>query len=254
LINAAHNKGIKIIQDVVYNHSSRWGAKGLFTPKVFGTKDNDWSWYYDDPIPNLEYDGLYPASVSSKAYNGDIWSTVEPEGNTCRNWGVFMSYSSDGRKNYNCQWPNPTSGMFPSQYYHQCWIGNWEGEDSRSCWLHEDLADFNTESKPVQDYLIGAYNKFIDMGVDGFRIDTAVHVPRVTWNRRFLPAAMEHSETTFGEKGKNFFMFGEVGSFVNDKWNRGSVNHSAQFFTWKERKTYSADDAVAALEQSRAGS
>ncbi|WP_229263536.1 carbohydrate binding domain-containing protein [Cohnella cholangitidis] len=249
LINAAHNKGIKIIQDVVYNHSSRWGAKGLFTPKVFGIQDNDWSWYYDDPIPGLEYDGLYPASVSGKAYNGDIWSTVEPEDNTCRNWGVFMNYNPEGRKVYNCQWPNPTSGMFPSQYYHQCWIGNWEGEDSRSCWLHEDLADFNTESKPVQDYLIDAYNKFIDMGVDGFRIDTAVHIPRVIWNRRFLPAAMEHSEATFGEKGKNFFMFGEVGSFVNDKWNRGSVNHSAQFFTWKERQTYSSDDAVAALEQ-----
>lgn len=44
-------------------------------------------------------------------------------------------------------------------------------------------------------------------------------------------------------------MFGEVGSFVNDKWNRGSVNHSAQFFTWKERRQYSADDAVAVLEQ-----
>ena len=33
LINAAHAKGMKIYQDVVYNHSSRWGAKGLFTPK-----------------------------------------------------------------------------------------------------------------------------------------------------------------------------------------------------------------------------
>lgn len=21
--------------------------------------------------------------------------------------------------------------------HHNCWIGNWEGEDSRSCWLHE---------------------------------------------------------------------------------------------------------------------
>lgn len=250
LINAAHNKGIKIIQDVVYNHSSRWGAKGLFTPTVYGVRDTQWSWYYDELIPGLEYDGLKPASVSAKAYNGDLWSTEEPAGNTCKNWGTpTQYYSKEGYRIYNCQWPSPTSGMFPSQYYHQCWIGNWEGEDSRSCWLHEDLADFNTESKVVQDYLIGAYNNFIDMGVDGFRIDTAVHVPRVTWNRRFLPAAQEHAVSKFGELGKNFFMFGEVGSFVNDKWNRGSVNHSAQFFTWKERKEYSADDTVAALEQ-----
>ncbi len=101
----------------------------------------------------------------------------------------------------------------------------------------------------MQDYLIGAYNKFIDMGVDGFRIDTAVHVPRVTWNRRFLPAAHEHAQARFGDKGKHFYMFGEVGSFVNDKWNRGSVNHSAQFFTWKERKDYTVDDVQAALDQ-----
>ena len=78
--------------------------------------------------------------------------------------------------------------MFPASLYHQCWIGNWEGEDARSCWLHDDLADFNTENPAVQQYLIDAYNKYIDMGVDGFRIDTAVHIPRVTWNRRFLPA------------------------------------------------------------------
>ncbi|PZD93657.1 alpha-amylase [Paenibacillus sambharensis] len=243
LINAAHDKGIKIIQDVVYNHSSRWGAKGLFTPQVFGVRDSHWSWYYDEPQEGAEYDGLQ-ANAAGKAYNGDLWSTEEPEGNTCRNWGVPL-----GNNTYNCQWPSPTSGMFPKELYHSCWIGNWEGEDSRSCWLHEDLADFNTESKPVQDYLIEAYNRFIDMGVDGFRIDTAVHIPRVIWNRHFLPAAQERAVAQFGDKGKHFFMFGEVGSFVNDKWNRGSVNHSAQFFTWKERKTYSLDDAAAVMEQ-----
>ncbi|MBW7473858.1 fibronectin type III domain-containing protein [Paenibacillus oenotherae] len=248
LINAAHNKGIKIIQDVVYNHSSRWGAKGLFTPKVFGIRDSQWSTTYDEPIPGLEYDGL-TENAAGKPYNGDLWSTEEPAGNTCRNWGIQQGTNPEGKKVYNCQWPNATSGMFPTQFYHPCWIGNWEGEDSRSCWIHEDLADFNTESKVVQDYLKEAYRRFIDMGVDSFRIDTAVHVPRVTWNRHFLPDAMNYSVEKFGEKGKNFFMFGEVGAFVHDKWNRGSVNHSAQFFTWKERKEYSANDEVAALEQ-----
>ena len=251
LINEAHKKGIKIIQDVVYNHSSRWGAKSLFTPKVFGVRDAQWSWYYDAPNPNFTYDGKSIEPTSGKSYyNGDLWSTPEPAGNTCRNWGTFTGrYSAEGYKVYNCQWPNPTSGMFPANFYHQCWIGNWEGEDSRSCWIHEDLADFNTESKPVQDFLINVHNRCIEMGVDGFRIDTAVHIPRVIWNRRFLPAAQAHAQAKFGEKGKNFFMFGEVGAFVNDKWNRGSPNHSAQFFTWKERKTYSADDALAVREQ-----
>ncbi|MER5366669.1 carbohydrate binding domain-containing protein [Streptomyces sp. NPDC002722] len=251
LINAAHAKGMKIYQDVVYNHSSRWGAKGLFTPTVYGVRDDQWSWYYDERNEGFEYDGVSVEPKSGKSYyNGDLWSTAEPSGNTCLDWGKPTGKTSpEGYKLYNCQWPSPTSGMFPKAYYHNCWLGNWEGEDSRSCWLHEDLADFDTESAPVQNYLIGAYDKYIDMGVDGFRIDTAVHIPRTTWNRRFLPAIQERVTSRFGaEAAKNFFVFGEVGAFVNDKWNRGSVNHSAQFFTWKERKEYAADDAAAALE------
>ncbi|MFD7325843.1 carbohydrate binding domain-containing protein [Streptomyces sp. NPDC059875] len=251
LINAAHAKGMKIYQDVVYNHSSRWGAKGLFTPKVYGVRDSQWSWHYDEPNASFEYDGLTVEPKSGKSYyNGDLWSTAEPTGNTCVNWGTPTQYTSpEGYRIYNCQWPNPTSGMFPKSLYHNCWIGNWEGEDSRSCWLHDDLADFNTESAPVQNYLIGAYNKYIDMGVDGFRVDTAVHIPRTTWNRRFLPAIQERVTQKFGaQAAKNFFVFGEVAAFVNDKWNRGSVNHSAQFYTWKEREEYDADDAKAALE------
>ncbi|MFJ2632974.1 carbohydrate binding domain-containing protein [Streptomyces sp. NPDC087422] len=252
LINAAHAKGIKIYQDVVYNHSSRWGAKGLFVPTVYGVRDSQWSWYYDEKEQGFEYDGLTIDPKTGKSYyNGDLWSTAEPSGNTCLNWGKPTGQKSpEGYTIYNCQWPNPTSKMFPASLYHQCWIGNWEGEDSRSCWLADDLADFNTENAQVQNYLIGAYNKYIDMGVDGFRVDTAVHIPRVTWNRRFLPAIQQREVQDWGpEKARNFFVFGEVGAFVNDKWNRGSVNHSAQFYTWKERKEYSADDATASIEQ-----
>ncbi|WP_181871064.1 carbohydrate binding domain-containing protein [Sphaerisporangium album] len=264
LINKAHAKGIKIFQDVVYNHSSRWGAKGLYVPPVYGVRDEQWKWLYSRKDPSAAYDPMVehqgndpdmtPAQnemAKGRPYNGDLWSTEEPTGNTCRSWGTPTQYfSPEGYRIYNCQWPSPTSGMFPSALYHQCWIGNWEGEDSRSCWLHEDLADFNTENAQVQKYLIDAYNRYIDMGVDGFRVDTAVHVPRVTWNRRFLPAIYDHITQKFGAgKAKDFYIFGEVAAFVNDKWNRGSVNHSAQFYTWKERKDYSADDVAAALEQ-----
>ncbi|WP_017236575.1 carbohydrate binding domain-containing protein [Streptomyces sp. SS] len=251
LIDAAHAKGMKIYQDVVYNHSSRWGAKGLFTPTVYGVRDGQWSWYYDEKQPGFEYDGLTIDPKTGKSYyNGDLWSTAEPTGNTCLDWGKPTGgKSAEGYTVYNCQWPSPTSGMFPKALYHQCWIGNWEGEDSRSCWLHEDLADFDTENPTVQNYLIGAYDKYIDMGVDGFRVDTAVHIPRTTWNRRFLPAIQERVTQSHGaEAAKNFFVFGEVAAFVNDKWNRGSVNHSAQFYTWKERKEYDIDDTKAALE------
>ncbi|SBT45215.1 carbohydrate binding domain-containing protein [Micromonospora auratinigra] len=263
LIDAAHAKGIKIFQDVVYNHTSRWGAKGLFTPTVYGVRDEQWKWYYDQPQAGREYDPLVEATGTDPAltpaqnakakgrpYNGDLWSSAPPTGNQCLNWGTPTGgRSAEGFTLYNCQWPTPTGKLFPADLYHQCWIGNWEGEDARSCWLHEDLADLNTENATVQQYLINAYNRYIDMGVDGFRIDTAVHIPRVTWNRRFLPAIRQHAVSRFGAKGRDFYVFGEVAAFVNDKWNRGSVNHSAQFYTWSERKEYSPDDVKAAIEQ-----
>ncbi|WP_433791340.1 carbohydrate binding domain-containing protein [Actinoplanes sp. CA-252034] len=264
LIDAAHAKGLKIYQDIVLNHSSRWGANGLYTPTVYGARNNDWKWYYSEKVAGKTYNPLEEhqgndstmtaaqnALAKGRPYNGDLWSSTAPSGNTCPNYGVATGGKSpEGFALYNCQWPQPTNKMFPSTLFHQCWIGNWEGEDARSCWLHEDLADFNTENAVVQDYLIGAYKKYIDMGVDGFRIDTAVHIPRVTWNRRFLPAFQEILTQKYGAtKAKDFYIFGEVAAFVNDKWNRGSVNHSAQFFTWKERSAYSSDDVTAAIEQ-----
>ncbi|MFI6888324.1 alpha-amylase family glycosyl hydrolase [Streptosporangium canum] len=263
LIDKAHAKGIKIFQDVVYNHSSRWGAKGLYVPPVWGARDEQWKWLYSEKVPGKEYDPMEEHQgddpemtarqnemAKGRPYNGDLWSTAAPAGNTCRDYGTPTQWKSpEGFTIHNCQWPSPTSGMFPAQSYHQCWIGNWEGSDSKSCWLHDDLADLNTENKAVQDYLIDAYNKYIDMGVDGFRVDTAVHVSRLMWNRRFLPALRQHAVATHGDKGKDFYVFGEVGAFVNDKWNRGSVNHSAQFYTWKERREFSPDDARAVVEQ-----
>jgi len=248
LIDAAHAEGIKIYQDVVYNHTSRWGEKNLFTPTVYGTRDEEWSWYYDEKVEGKVYNPTQ-TDADGSTYNGDLWSETQPADQNCKNWGVQSGHSAEGYKTYNCQWPNATSGMFPSDLYHQCWIGNWEGKDAQDCWIHEDLADLNTESATAQDYLIDTYNKYIDMGVDGFRVDTAVHIPRVMWNRHFLPALQEHAEEVHGEKGKDFYVFGEVAQFVHDRWNRGSVNHSAPFYTWDERKTYSEDDVVAAAEQ-----
>ncbi|MDI6104278.1 alpha-amylase family glycosyl hydrolase [Actinoplanes sp. NEAU-A12] len=264
LIDAAHAKGLKIYQDVVLNHTSRWGADGLFTPTVYGTRDDEWKWLYSEKTAGKTYDPLdehagddptmtaaQNALAKGRPYNGDLWSGTAPAGNTCPNYGAATgARSPEGYTLYHCQWPSPTTRMFPSTLFHQCWIGNWEGEDARSCWLHEDLADLNTENAAVQEYLIGAYKKYIDMGVDGFRVDTAVHIPRVTWNRRFLPAFQQHLTAKYGAgKAGDFYIFGEVAAFVHDKWNRGSVNHSAQFFTWKERATYAADDVTAAREQ-----
>lgn len=89
--------------------------------------------------------------------------------------------------------------------------------------IHEDCPDLNTESKEVQDYVIGAYKRYIDMGVDMFRVDTLMHIDKKTVNDVYWPAFFAEAATTNAKNargGGDFFVFGEVANFVcnfNDK-------------------------------------
>lgn len=83
--------------------------------------------------------------------------------------------------------------------------------------IHEDCPDLNTESKEVQEYVLGAYKRYIDMGVDMFRVDTLMHIDKKTVNDVFWPeffkeAATEKAKAARG--GGDFFVFGEVANFV----------------------------------------
>ncbi|WP_294428103.1 alpha-amylase family glycosyl hydrolase [uncultured Treponema sp.] len=85
--------------------------------------------------------------------------------------------------------------------------------------MHEDCPDLNTESAEVQEYVINAYKRYIDMGVDMFRVDTIMHVDKKTLNDHFWPAFMEEAATANAKAargGGDFFIFGEVANFVNN--------------------------------------
>ena len=247
LINACHEKGIKVIQDIVLNHSSRYGLEDLFVPKHYGSKSITWgngkgigAEYYDDFNPNFTYNGLDAEPNSGKTfYNGDLWQEAKPTNlwwnPDLSDWGVLNQQYNY----YLCQWP--TLKLFDPNYFHQKWLGNWEDETCQSGTIHEDCIDLNTENAAVQKYLIDAYTRYIEMGVDAFRIDTVKHVSRVMFNRHFIPAFKAAG-------GENFYMFGEVCTRVNEVWNHGVAPLSTPFYTWKERSEYSDDDSVAVHE------
>ena len=100
-----------------------------------------------------------------------------------------------------------------------------------------DCVDLNTENPEVAKYLVDAYTKYINMGVDGFRIDTVKHISRLTWNKEFLPQLQAAG-------GKDFTMFGEVCTRVRSVWNRDIPALSAPFYTWKETQDYPWGDRV----------
>jgi len=247
LINAAHAKGLKIIQDIVLNHTSRYGAVGLQTVKYWGDS-NDPEWgdgttidYYDVPNPGFVYDGKSYEPISGKSYyNGDLWQKTKPTlaWNPLTYWGTPTQWRSpEGYVIYNYQWPN--LDLFDPNLFHKGWLQNWEDITCQFGTIHEDCIDLNTESAAVQTHLINAYKHYIDMGVDGFRIDTVKHMSRWTLNMRFIPAFKAHAPASF-------YMFGEVCTRVNEVWNHGIPPLSTPFYTWAERQTFTGSDAQCA--------
>jgi len=276
LINEVHARDMKIIQDIVLNHSGRYGLKDQAPIVYWGDRD-DPHWgkdsemnYYDEYNPDFEYDGVSIEPWSGKSYyNGDLWSKEFPSyvtwdpvdeyyywnGSTYSHqdkpglWGKKSSYSSpEGLPIYHFQWP----GMYESQFvlmdpewYHNFWLKNWEDYTSQYGTIHEDCLDLDTESPVVQDYLIDAYSRYIEMGVDGFRIDTVKHISRNTFNRRFNPAFHQAAALSGND---NFYMVGEVCVRDHGVWNKGNPALSVPFYTWKERSTFSEDDREADFE------
>lgn len=245
LINACHSKGLKIIQDIVLNHSGRYGMRGLQTPKFYGDdQDTKWGYngtlkYYDRYNPNFEYDGLSVEPLSGKSfYNGDTWTKENPNysWNPLSDWGTYVP--SWGIWKYMFD----TLDVFDPKYFHKDWIKNWEDETCQTGAIAGDCIDLNTESPEVQKYLIDAYTGYINMGVDAFRVDTVKHINRLVLNRRFNPAFNKAG-------GSSFYMFGEVCCRVGEIWNKGNAPLSVPSYTWKERKEFSADDSVAVHEQ-----
>ncbi len=102
------------------------------------------------------------------------------------------------------------------------------------------------------------------MGVDGFRIDTAGHIPRLSFNKNFLPqflAAADSPEAKAKRGDTPFFMYGEVCARSMEVIYRGeNYNCSPCYYTWKENKDYAWDydpkswDSVVAIPTQTEGS
>ena len=179
LIDAVHAKGMKVIQDIVLNHTCNWGEENL--NKLGGTS-------------------------LQQQLSSDVYGT--------RNQ-VVMNGKGD-----------------PLNIYHHnafCGGGDWDNYEAQRKTIADDCFDLETENPVVNNYLIDAYTDYINMGVDGFRIDTVKHISRLTFNSTFLPAFKKAG-------GDNFYMFGEVCTKGHDVWYRDAPPISTAFYTW-------ADDA-----------
>ena len=215
LIDAVHQRGMKIIIDIVINHTGNFGEANLC--KLF---ERDWtkpqSQMDECMVPLTQKDGgrlpdNYLDLGGGLQYDARLAQMKTPQYDTQNLWHHF--------------------GHF-----------NWDNETRWWAQIAGDCVDLNTENPQVSQYLVDCYTKFINMGADGFRIDTGGHVARLTFNNNFLPQLHAAAEAAKDKRGGTpFFMYAEVCARFTSWWYRNQPALSCPFYTWKEQKQYDWD-------------
>lgn len=154
LINAAHAKGLKVIQDIVVNHTGNFGEENLY--------------------PMFKKDPAKPDTANNLVKTTD---KLPPN---------YDSMTPD--QQYQARLALMKSEGMNNNIYHTEKSLSWESYTVQTGQIAGDCVDLNTENPAVNKYLIDTYNHYIDMGVDAFRVDTVKHVSRYIFNKYYIPA------------------------------------------------------------------
>ena len=207
LIDAVHAKGMKIILDVVLQHTSNFGEATL------------------NPLFTRDQNIRNQASPAA---------CLIPNGERLSN-NYFDQLPDAQYKERFKYFKNPQYDTH--NYYHHYGTGwNWDYPNRWWGQIAGDCVDLNTENDAVAQHVVKCYGEFIKMGVDGFRIDTSGHISPITFNTQFIPQFIALGEQ-YKDKRLNecpFYMFGEVCQrFQGSVIYRDQPNLSSYFYTWK---------------------
>ena len=213
LLDAAHAKDMKIIQDVVWNHTGNFGDSFLA------------------PMFTKEYDKVQDLGSTDcmKVIPGSDLARVYPNYDNLDGGAQFQA-RLDVMKDLQ------SNNMNTNEHYHRERNMGYESSIEQQGSMAGDCVDINTENPKVAKYITDTYLEYANMGVDAFRLDTEKHINRWTLNNAFFPRFYDMmSMKTGGEE--NFHIFGEVCSRVRETWNHNIPSSSPAFFTWEETES-----------------
>ena len=212
LIDAAHDKDMKIVLDVVFNHVGNFGETNLC--KMF-EKD------YSANLENIN-ECLKIPEDSELLLQFPTYATMKP----ADQYGSRLALMKNtDYKNHDYR-----------NYFHHFGFGNWDNFSVQFFQMAGDCVELNTENPKVLEYIGDAYSKYIEMGVDAFRIDTGKHLSRLEFNYYLNDRFIETAKACGRD---NFYMFTEICAKSSDVTYRGNVeNLSPYFYTWKDTSDY----------------
>ena len=182
LIDAAHAKGLKVYFDIIANHTA---------DVIQYTQTGDHPYVPLATSPYKDADG--------KAFDlADVTGKTFPDMNA--DSFPYTPVVPDDEKDVKVPaWLNDPT------LYHNRGESTYAGESS-TMGDFGALDDLMTENKTVVDGMAKIFEDWVDVGIDGFRIDTVKHVNMEFW-KSWTTQVMDHAHD---EGKKDFFMFGEV--------------------------------------------
>jgi pullulanase-type alpha-1,6-glucosidase len=207
-IDEAHARGIKVFFDIITNH----------TADVIDYEEEEYTYVSKADAPYLDASGEEFDDVDfADGENG--FPELDPA-TSFPYTPVFRSTADESVKVPD--WLNDPRN------YHNRGDSTFAGESS----TYGDfigLDDLFTEKPEVVDGMTEIYKEWVDLGIDGFRIDTAKHVNMEFW-QQFAPAIREHAESIDND---DFFAFGEVfdssAAYMSEFTTRGQLDATLDF-------------------------
>jgi glycosidase len=183
LIDAAHAKGMKVFFDIITNH----------TADVIDYKGGQHSYISKKASPYKKADGT---TFDDRDYINQPFPAMDPA--TSFPYTPFFHSASDATA-------KTPSWLNDPLMYHNRGDSTYAGESS-TYGDFSGLDDLFTERPEVVKGMGDIYKKWVDFGIDGFRIDTVKHVNIEFW-QKFIPDILGEAKKVNND---DFFAFGEV--------------------------------------------